>query len=87
MLDSSTFGQNPSANGTLNINGGTFAATELTTGNSGAVSTLNLNGGVVRAAANNLNFLHDIFVVQVQLGGAIFDSAGFNITIPKVVTQ
>ena len=77
--------QNPSANGTLNINGGTFAATELTTGNSGAVSTLNLNGGVVRAAVNNLNFLHDIFVVQVQSGGAIFDSAGFNITIPEVL--
>ena len=77
--------QNASASGTLNVNGGIFSAAELTTGNSGAVSTLNLNGGVVRASGNNLNFLHDIFVVQLQAGGAIFDSAGFNITIPQAL--
>jgi len=77
--------QNASANGTLNMNGGTFTTTELTTGNSGAVSTLSLNGGVIQASANNLNFLHDIFVVNLQAGGAIFDSQAYNITIPQAL--
>jgi len=77
--------QTGSANGTLSINGGTFAATELTTGNNSAVSSLNLNGGIVQAAASSANFLHDIFIVQVQSGGAIFDSQAFNITIPQAL--
>lgn len=66
--------QNASASGVVNLNGGTFTATELTTGNTGATSTLNLNGGTLAAGANNTNFLHDITAANVLAGGAVIDS-------------
>ena len=72
-----------SGTGTLNVNGGLLIAAEITTGNSVGFSTLNLNGGTVQASANNVNFLHDVTLAFVQLGGAIFDSQGFNITVAE----
>jgi autotransporter-associated beta strand protein len=75
--------QNASATGTLNLNGGVMTLQELTTGNASGVSVLTLNGGTLQPSANNANFLHDITVVNVSSGGAIFDSAGFNITVSQ----
>src|ERR1035437_11176752 len=46
-------------------------------------STVNLNGGTVHASANNVNFIHDVTLAFVQLGGVIFDSQGFNITVAE----
>jgi autotransporter-associated beta strand protein len=74
-------GQNSGSIGTLNLNGGVMAASEITTGNAGASSTLNFNGGTLQASADNLNFVHDLNVAQIDAGGAIFDTAGFSITI------
>jgi fibronectin-binding autotransporter adhesin len=76
-------GQLASSSGTLNADGGTLVAGEITTGNALAVSILNLNGTVIQASAASVNFLHDIFLCQVKSGGAIFDSQGFNLTIPQ----
>src|ERR1035437_10072671 len=75
--------QTGSGTGTLNVNGGLLIANEITTGNSLGFSTLNLNGGTVQASANNVNFLHDVTLAFVQLGGVIFDSQGFNITVAE----
>ncbi len=75
--------QNGSASGFLNVNGGNLTATEITTGNTSAGSELNLNGGTILAAGDNLNFIHDVAFVQVQAGGAIFNSQGHSITIPQ----
>lgn len=72
--------QTSSGNGTLNVNGGTLLAAEITTGNSGGFSSLNLNGGAIIALNDNPNFLHDLSQALVGPGGAIFDSQGFNIT-------
>lgn len=78
-------GQLGSSTGTLNVNGGSLSTAELTSGSPVAFSTLNLNGGVIAASASSVNFLHDIFLAQVQSGGAIFDSQGFDITIPQAL--
>jgi fibronectin-binding autotransporter adhesin len=66
--------QNASASGVVNLNGGIFTATEVTTGNTGGTSTLNLNGGTLAAGANSTNFLHDLTSATVQSGGAVIDS-------------
>ncbi len=67
--------QNSGTVATLNLNGGSLTATELTTGNVGGNSTLNLNGGTLIAGNGaNLNFLHDLTTANVMSGGAIIDS-------------
>ena len=77
--------QNASASGNLNVNGGTLTATEITTGNSGGVSTLSLNGGIIKPVADNPNFLHNITIVNVNAGGAIFDSQGHDIIVSQAL--
>ncbi len=75
--------QTASGNGTLNVNGGTLLAAEITTGNSGGFSTLNLNGGTILALNDTLSFIHDLSQALVGAGGAIFDSQGFNVTVSQ----
>ncbi|HYG22688.1 MAG TPA: autotransporter-associated beta strand repeat-containing protein [Verrucomicrobiae bacterium] len=71
--------------GVLNLNGGVFRAAEITTGNVGAFSTVNFNGGTLQAAGNNNNFLHDLTLANVQPGGIVLDSQGFDITISQAL--
>ncbi|HEV2696147.1 MAG TPA: autotransporter-associated beta strand repeat-containing protein [Verrucomicrobiae bacterium] len=72
-------------NGTFNLNAGNVSATEITTGNPSSVSILNFNGGTLQASANTANFIHGVFIVQVQSGGLVLDSQGFNVTIPQAL--
>ena len=65
---------NNGANGTLNLNGGTFSTTELASGNVGGTGALNFNGGTLVAGASTANFLHDITSANVLGGGAVIDS-------------
>lgn len=73
--------------GVLNLDGGTLTVGELTTGNVGGFSTLNLNGGTIIPTANNQNFLHDLTLAQVGPGGAIFNTAGFDVVVPQTLTD
>jgi autotransporter-associated beta strand protein len=70
------------ASGTLNLNGGIFNTTGIINSNSGT-STLNFNGGTLQAGANNTNFLSGLNSAEVNAGGAVIDSQGYNITIPQ----
>ncbi len=73
------------ANGTLHLNGGTFAVTSFsrsaTTGT--GTSTINLNGGTLQARAASTSFLNNLYntTVSVLSGGARINTNGFNITI------
>jgi autotransporter-associated beta strand protein len=75
--------QTGDGSGTLNVNGGSLIANEITTGSTVAGSAMYLNGGTIVAAADSENFLHDLTVVGIDAGGAIFDSQGFDITISQ----
>lgn len=77
--------QNGGGTGTLNLDGGSFNAAEITTGNTGGFSSLYLNGGTLIPAASTGNFLHDLSQTFVSAGGAIFDTAGFDITVPQAL--
>ena len=63
-----------------NFNGGTTAFTNEVNGNNG-LCTNNFNGGTVQALANNTAFIPNLSQANVRNGGAVFDSAGFNITV------
>ncbi len=66
---------------TYNLNGGVLRARTVirtTTNNTGI---FNFNGGTLRATTNITTFLQSLSSVNVQDGGAIIDSQGFDITI------
>lgn len=73
-------GQN-SGTSTLNLNGGTVIVDRLF--NSGSTAVLNLNGGVLQPTAASANFINFPTggSVNVLTNGAVFNTAGFNITI------
>jgi len=79
--------QNGGSVGVLNLDGGTFSASEITAGNIGGFSTLNLNGGTIIPTASSANFLHDLTLANVGLGGAIFDTAGFDVTVAQTLSD
>ncbi len=74
---------NNGANGTLNLNGGTFSATEITSGNAGGTGTLNFNGGTLVAGASTANFLHGLTSANVLAGGAVIDSGANVISVAQ----
>ena len=81
-----TVGPQGSANGTINLDGGTLVAKRIVGGN--GVSVINLNGGTLRAGAGaNPNFLSGIGTVSVSARGALIDSAGTDITIASVLSD
>ena len=82
--------QNTGAQGIFNLNGGDLTATEITDngGASGGSGTLNLNGGTLHAGGDSLNFMHDINGgVNVQAGGAIINTEGYDVTIAQVLND
>ncbi len=69
-------------NGTLNLNGGTLAVTQVTGGS--GTSTLNFNGGTLQAYAGaSANFVTGLTQISILAGGAKIDSNGQNITIAQ----
>ena len=71
--------------GTINYNGGITAFTNLTASINGANNTCtnNFNGGTVKPRVNTAAFIPVISQANVRNGGAVIDTAGFNITIAQ----
>ncbi len=71
-------------NGVYELNGGTLV-TGLIYGQSGSglygSSTLDFNGGTLQASATNTGFIQGLTTVNVQGGGAVINTNGFNDTI------
>lgn len=67
--------------GTVNLLAGGIIATPLVTQFNFAtgLGTLNFNGGILRAKADNPNFITDIDRSFVHAGGAVFDTNGFSV--------
>jgi autotransporter-associated beta strand protein len=77
---------NGSGTGTLNLDGGVLQVTGIDSGSPGVgLSTLTFNGGTLQAGADNPAFLHDIALVNVSAGGAVFDSQNYNITVSQAL--
>lgn len=71
-------GEGGTAQGTVNLNGGELNTGRVWSNNGNA--TLNLNGGTLRATRDEASFISDNVNVDVQAGGAIIDTNGFNVT-------
>ena len=81
-------GQN-GGNGTLNLDGGTLTTRMVRSLTSIGSGTLNFNGGVLKAkAALSVYydaFLQDLTAINVRNGGAIIDTAGFDVITSDTV--
>jgi autotransporter-associated beta strand protein len=77
---------NASANGTVNLNGGTISTYQVSksTGSNGA-GTFNFNGGTLAAIANNNSFMTGLTNVNIQGNGAYINPNGFNVTIGQTL--
>jgi autotransporter-associated beta strand protein len=75
-----------SAAGTVNLNGGTLRVLNLKYSNADAI--VNFDGGTLQAKANRSDFITTtVTQANIRAGGATIDSNGFNITIPKALTE
>jgi autotransporter-associated beta strand protein len=87
---SNTSGAATQLTGTLNLDGGTVTVNKIFVGGSysgGAVynSHVNLNGGTLKALRDQVDFMEGLTRVNVQAGGAIFDTNGKNITVSQAM--
>jgi autotransporter-associated beta strand protein len=81
-------GQNSTASGTFNLNGGQLNVASIESGSTGS-RTFNFNGGTLRATGDSANFLDlgEGGVINVRNGGARIDTNGFDITINRGLTH
>lgn len=72
--------------GTLNLNGGTLRLNRLY--GDANTSTINFNGGILQARIDRSDFIDTTITnARVQVGGAVIDSNGVNITIPEALLE
>ena len=71
---------------TINLNGGTLAATSITKGNANA-ETMNWNGGTIKATASSTTYFSALsgLTVNVGTGGAKLDNNAKEITIGQAL--
>jgi autotransporter-associated beta strand protein len=73
-----------SVNGTVNLNGGTINANQVSGGGGGS-KIFNFNGGTLKARVDNATFMQGLSSANVQNGGAIIDSNGFSVTAAQAL--
>jgi autotransporter-associated beta strand protein len=79
-------GNGATVQNTFNLNGGTLSVSGILTANASGTRTFNFNGGTLKAVADNVSFMNlgtGNTAANVRNGGAIFDTAGFNVTVPQ----
>ncbi len=75
---------------TFNLNGGTLTVFGILSANTAGTRTFNFNGGTLKAVDNNASFLAlgtGSASANVRGGGAIIDTAGFNVTIAQALVN
>lgn len=75
------------SNGTVNLNGGSLATTQILKGGASALGTLNLNGGTLTANTGAIaaNFMSGLTAANVRNAGALINTNGQDITIAQVL--
>jgi autotransporter-associated beta strand protein len=70
-------------NGTLHLDGGTIFTPFVE--DSGGTATFHFNSGTLKAKSSSTTFMQGLNTVDVEQGGAIIDTNGFNITITQAL--
>ena len=76
------FGGGGPNSGIYNLNGSTLTTTAITKAGSGT-ATFNFNGGTLRPSAASAAFMQGLTAANVQSGGALINTNGFDITIAQ----
>ncbi len=75
---------NSSGTYTYNLNGGTLTVPRIQKTSASAFGTFNFNGGTLKATTNSASFINDLSV-NVLAGGAIIDTAGWDVTVKPML--
>ena len=67
--------------GIYNLSGGSLAVAYLQKLGGAGAGTFNFNGGLLKPGATSTTFMQGLTAANVQLGGARFDTTGFDITV------
>ena len=74
-----------SSAGTVNLDGGTVNTLNLTS-STGINATNNFNGATVKPTSAN-TWISGLTVANIRNGGAILDTAGFNVAVPQTLSH
>lgn len=72
---------------TYNLSGGTLTANGISRTSATGSGTFNFNGGTLQAAGSTATFIQRLTTANVQSGGAIIDTNGFNDTIAQALVH
>jgi autotransporter-associated beta strand protein len=81
-------GNGATVDNTFNLNGGVLTVSGILSANTSGSRTFNFNGGTLRADAANISFVYlgvGTTAANIRNGGAIIDSAGFDVIIPQIL--
>ena len=78
-----TLAGQPTANCTLNLDGGTLVVGSILKGN--GTGNLNFNGGTLKSSRSLATFVTGLTAAKVKAGGAVIDDGGFSITIGQAL--
>lgn len=90
VIDMNRAGGTAAVNNTVNLDGGTLTISQIMrSSGAGGTRAFNFNGGTLRASAANTAFLASgvLSVANVRNGGAVIDTAGFDITIGQALAH
>jgi autotransporter-associated beta strand protein len=81
------YGNGATVQNTFNLNGGTLSVSNILAANTAGTSTFNFNGGTLKPTATTATFLQGLSAAGVKSGGAIIDTAGFDVTIAQALVN
>lgn len=70
---------------TYNLNGGTLTTPGISKASANATGNFNFNGGTLAATGDNATFMEGLSAANIQIGGAVINSNGFNVTINQAL--
>jgi autotransporter-associated beta strand protein len=81
-------GNGNAVHNSFNLNGGTLTVSGILSANTNGTRAFNFNGGTLKPVADNVSFM-DLgagnTAANIRNGGAIIDTAGFNVTVPQML--
>lgn len=70
-----------SSSSIYNLDGGTLTVPQIIASSGSGSGVFNFNGGTLKPAVSNASFMQGLTRANVRNNGAIFDTAGFNVTV------
>jgi fibronectin-binding autotransporter adhesin len=71
---------------TYNLNAGTLTVPEITRVSPNASGTFNFNGGTLKPAGASTVFMQGLTTANIQSGGALIDTDGYDVTIGQPIS-